>query len=99
LRALDSLEQFVCFRPIFFAGGFDVIELGRNVRFACDPQQFVKRFEQLISFAAHMRNVFALVFCGDLAQLDQLFSFRKKRRRINQRSADPECAGFHFFAH
>ena len=95
----DSRQQFVHFRPVLLAGGFDVINLRRNVRFAADPQQFVERFEQLIPFAAHVRDVFALIFRGDLAQLDQLFGFRIKRRRINQRSADPERARFHFLAH
>ena len=63
-----------------------------------DAQQFVDRFEQLISFAAHVRDVFALIFRGDLAELDQLLGLRIKRRRINQRRADPERARFHFLA-
>ena len=45
-----------------------------------------------------MRNVFALIFRGDLAQLDQLLGLRIKRRRINKRRADPERARFHFLA-
>ena len=64
-----------------------------------DPHQFVERFEQLVSFAPHVRDVFALVFRRDFAQLDQLFGFRVKRRRINQRRADAERPGFHFFPH
>ena len=46
-----------------------------------------------------MRDVFALIFCGDLAQLDQLFRLRVKRRWINQRSANAKRACFHFLAH
>src|SRR5206468_11277193 len=38
LRAFDSREQFVFLWPIFLASGFDVVNLGRNVRFARDPQ-------------------------------------------------------------
>jgi hypothetical protein len=83
LRAFDSRQQLVFFRPILFAGGFDMINLDGNVRFSRDPQQFIERLEQLISFAPHVRDVFALILCRDFAQLDQLFGFRVKGRRID----------------
>ena len=46
-----------------------------------------------------MRDVFALVFRGDLAKLDQLLGLRVKGGWINQRSANPQRARFHFLAH
>jgi len=57
LRAFDSREQFVYFRPILFAGGFDVINLCRNSCFPTDSDQFIKRFEQPVSLAADVRDV------------------------------------------
>ena len=53
---------------------------------------------RLVSFAPHVRDVFALIFRGDFAELDQLLGLRIKGRRINQRRADPERARFHFLA-
>ena len=50
-----------------------------------------------------MRDVFALVFGRDFAELDELIGPGIKGRRINQRRANAERAGFHFppneFAH
>jgi hypothetical protein len=60
----------IFFRPVFLASRFYVIKLGRNPGFAADSDQFIERFEQLISLAPHVRNVFALIFGSDLAQLD-----------------------------
>ena len=72
-----------------------MINLRRNIRFPADPQQFVDCLQQLVPFAPHVRNVFALIFRRDFAQLDQLLGLGVKRRRINQRGADPERARFH----
>ena len=72
-----------------------MIELRRNVRFTRDMQEFVECFEQSIPFAAHVRDIFALVFRGDFAKLDQLFGLRVERRRVNERAANAERAGFH----
>ena len=80
-----------------------MINLRRNSRFAADPDQLIERFKQPVSFAAHVRDIFALIFRRHFAQLDQLIGFRIKRRRINQRCADAKRACFHFltneFAH
>ena len=99
LRRFDAREEIVDLAPVFLAGRFDVINLGRNVRFARDAHELVERFQQLISFAAHVRDVFALVFGRDFAQLDQLLGLRVERRRINERCADAERARLHFLAH
>ena len=76
-----------------------MINLSWDSGFAANPDQFINRFEQLIPFAPHMRDVFAPVFGGDFAQLDQFFRFRVKRRRINQRRSNAERTRFHFAAY
>ena len=99
LRAVFDLRQHrVHFSPVRLAGRLDVINLGRDSSLPADPQQLVDRFEQLVPFAPHVRDVFALIFRGDFAELDQLLGLGVKRRRINQRRADPERARFHFLA-
>ena len=99
MGGLDSRKEIVDLAPVFLAGGFDVINLGRNVRFARNANQLVERFEQLVSFASHVRDVFPFIFRGDLAELDQFIRLGVKRGRINQRRSDAEGARFHFFAH
>ena len=91
-RSASSFGQFD------FAGRLDVVDLRRNFRFAADPDQFIERLEQLVSLAPHVRNIFALIFRRDLAELDQLRRFGVKGRRIDQRGADAERAGFHLLA-
>ena len=76
-----------------------MIDFGRDARLAADAEQFVEGLEQAISFAAHVRDVFAFVLGRDLAQFDQLICFGIESRRIDQGGADAECAGFHFLAH
>ncbi len=97
-RLFDLRQHRVHFFPVRLAGRLDVINLRRNASFLADPQQLVERLQQLVPFAPHVRNVFALILRGDLAELDQLLGLRVKRRRINQRRADPERARFHFLA-
>ena len=99
LRRFNPLQQFIFFRPVFLAGGFDVVNLRRNPGFAADSDHLIESLEQLISLAAHVGDVFALVFGGDFTQLDELFGFRIKCRRINERRANPEGTRFHFLAH
>ena len=76
-----------------------MVNLGRDSGFTANPNQFIKRLEKLITFAAHVGDVPALVFGGHFAHLDQFVGFGIKRRRINQRGADAKGARFHFLAH
>jgi hypothetical protein len=80
------------------AGRLDMIDLRGQSGFSAYPDQFVQGFEQPIPFAAHVRDVFALIFGRDFAQLDQLIGLGIKSRRINERGADAERSGLHFLA-
>ena len=96
LRRFDPGEELIELAPVLLAGGFDVINLRRNSRFARDAEQLIDGFEQTISLTPHVGDVFALIFRRHFAQLDQLLRLRVKRGRINERRADAECARFHF---
>ena len=76
-----------------------MINLSRETRFAADANRFLHAFDQLIAFAAHVGRVLTLVLRRDLAQLDQLFGFRKERGRINQGRRDAERPGLHLAPH
>jgi len=54
LRAFDSREQFRLLSANFFFAGACCDRARPECSLARDPQQLVKRFEQLISFAAHI---------------------------------------------
>src|SRR5882724_1662110 len=75
-----------------------MIDLGGQPGLAADAKRFFHRFYQLVSFAADVRNVFAFVFRGDFAQLDQLFGLGEERGWIDQRGGDAERPGFHLLA-
>src|SRR5207249_1633033 len=98
-RRFDAGEKGIDLTPIFLTKSLDVIKLYRNVCLTRNAKELIKCFQQPIPFAAHMRDVFAFVFRGDFAKLDQLFSLGVKGWWINQRGADAERAGFHFLSH
>ena len=85
--------------PVRLAGGFQVIKLGGNCCFAGNRDQLVRRLQQARSFAADVRDVHAAVFGGDFRQRDQLFCFRVKGRRVDQRGTDAERSFLHGPAH
>ena len=64
-----------------------------------DVDEFVRRFQQAVPFAANVRDVQTFVFAGDLAQGDQFIGLGIKGRGINKRRANAKGAFLHRLAH
>ena len=50
-RLLNHRDDGVHFGPVGFAGGLEVVDLGRNLCLTADPNQLGDRLDETIAFA------------------------------------------------
>ena len=98
-RGFDFADDVVHLRPIFLAGRLEVIDLGVDAGLARDRDQLIDRLQQLIAFAAHMRDVHSAVGRGSFRQRDHLVGLGVRPGRVDERGRDAERPVLHRFSH
>ena len=95
---VDAGDRLRHLRPVALAGRLQVVGLDMRTGRAADGDGFLERLRKPVGLAAHVRDVAAAGFGGGPGQRDQFLAVGKKRRRIDQRSTDPERALRHRLA-
>ena len=72
-----------------------MVNLGTNVCFACDRQQFINCGDHVGTFIAHVGYVHAVVFGSHFGQGDQFISLCKETGWIHQRRRHAQSTVFH----
>ena len=95
-RLLDHADDPFCLAPIdATARELDVRNLGTNLCFARDAEQFAERGFDFGTFAPHMAGINSVIARCDFRQFDDLFGLCKGTGQVNKSGGEPECAFFH----
>ena len=94
-RVLDALDHLVELAPVSLAGDLQVIDLGRRARCLCDADRLIDCLDEVVAFAAHVRDIHAAALPGFSGQRDQLGGLGVGERVVDERGGKSHRAFFH----
>src|SRR6185437_6113883 len=85
-RAIDGGDDGRYLAPVGHAGGLEMEDFDRDVRFAADFECLVERADLVVAFVAHVGCVDSAVAGCHLGQRDQFFGGGVRCGRVLQRT-------------